>query len=197
MIIKTAGYDKQTSMEPTEPKESSNYSLVFLGHNIDLFVFQACIIILVFVLHNSLHPNLAYALAILASATGYLISKSGGMTYGVLTFLVGVTYIGYRHWFLNESAYFYELFSVNYDGYTSPVYIVFDIGFYFSIIVLSAAIPHLKLIRLGRLRYGQIHGDITFVILGHKVFLPLGSVLVFYILLLGMANALLQANYLL
>ncbi|MFA7384474.1 MAG: hypothetical protein WC001_13595 [Desulfurivibrionaceae bacterium] len=167
----------------TEPKASKS-SVPFFGVHIDLIVFQMIVVLMIFYLHNNYYPKLAYILAMLASGLGYLLTSSGNKFYGMTTLFIAISYIVYRHLFFNEWNYIKKRF----------YYITEDSSYinmtpYLLIIMISIAIPHVQKLRFNIMRYGNLRGDITPTIMGHKVIIPFCSALVFYVLWYGILRA--------
>lgn len=171
----------------------NNY-LLFFGYFIDVFVFQAILILLIVILHND-HLSVAYALALTVSVLGYFISRIGYMIYGMYTLIVGVSYIVYREMFFNFLNYANEnLIETLSRSQISWVFHNF-IDSYFLILILSIAIPQSQLLRISSLKYGKLRGDLTLNFMGHKVFIPLGSALVFYLLWCGISQVFLTIRF--
>lgn len=178
------------AVKQTEPN-SNKSALSFFGIRIDLVVFQTVIIAMIFVLHNDNSLEIAYALAVLALILGYFLTKTGNKLYGAITFVVGVLYIGYRHFIFDQLAYSME--SLNKSLLHVPSYI--NVEPYLWLLVMSIAVPHVQLLRLGSLRFGNLRGDISPTIMGHEIFIPFISAFVFYILWHGFSEAMLTIYY--
>lgn len=169
----------------------NNSSLFLFGIPVDLVVFQTIMVFLILILHNDGHLSLAYVLAIVVLALAYLIFRAGNKLYGIATLLAGIAYIAYRHLLFNELVYYQGALTKQLLHRTSYV----DFGPYLWIIILSIAFPHVQLLRLGCLKYGKILGDAAPKIMGHNIFIPFGSALVFYVLWFGISETLLTAYH--
>jgi hypothetical protein len=62
-------------------------------------------------------------------------------------------------------------------------------GSYMAGLVLALAIPQLRNIRVGALKFGSLPGDAAFFFAGRRVYLNFTSVLVFGTLLLGIETS--------
>jgi len=171
--------------------KANKSSLPFFGVHLDLAVSQLVVVFLIFYLHNNYHQYIAYFLSILAALIGCLLFISGNnLYYGVITSLIGCSYIYYRETSFNEYLYSGEAYS---EGISHlPSYI--NIAPYLWILMLSIAIPYVKLLKFGSLKYGNLRGDITLTIIDHKIFIPFCSALIFYVLLHGISFALLWSR---
>ncbi|MEQ1531077.1 MAG: hypothetical protein ABL925_17315, partial [Methylococcales bacterium] len=89
-------------------------------------------------------------------------------------------------------------FAYGYDSLSKSILNVpsfFDFSPYLWMVFISVAVPHVQLLRFGSLKYGKLRGDLLLNIFGHKVLLPIGSALVFYLLWLGISEAILFIYY--
>lgn len=170
-------------------KNSCSYTI--LGESIDLALLQIAMVVSIVWFHEYDFLILAYIAALLVTVIGYRLASGGKPIYGCLTIVVGVAYLIYRYvWF--ESLNFY-LDRLSETGGVPPLV---SLGPYIFLLIISVAVPHIQYVRIGNLQFGKLRGDISFGVLGHQIFLPFVSALVFCVIWYGISAVFTDGYYL-
>ena len=188
MFVKPDRTNINIMTKQTEPKANKSW-LPFFGVYMDLVVSQLVYVFLIFYLHNNYHPDIAYFIAIIVFLIGYLLMRSNNKLFGVITLLISLSYIAYRHLIFNGNHYGYSGEAAFAVATHVPSYI--NLYPYLWIVTISIAFPYMQFLRLGSLRYGNLRGDLTVTIVGRKIFIPFTSALVFIIFWSGFSYTLL------
>ena len=152
--------------------------LQFFGIPLDFVTIQLAILISIWMMHANYFFDLAYVAALLAVVISYVLIDAGNRFFGCVTAILGLSYLAYRYFLFDSTAYAFEKFQYILELET-PSFI--SITPYIWWLVASIAFPLIQVLRIGKMRYGKLRGDISLTILGHKIFLPFVSALVFCI----------------
>ena len=163
----------------------------FFGETIDLAIFQIAMIMLVWIFHASRQSSPAYATALLGVVLGFLCFKLLDRVLGLFVILNGILYIYQYHTLYRTFEFTTEQMIQSFSNPLNGLLNSYD-GFlqsYLWILFAAVAFPHMRLIRLGKLHFGSLRGDIKVSILSHDIFLPMTSALVLLVLWLGIPTA--------
>lgn len=180
----------QGSVAEKATSATGKSSWQFFGEAIDLVAIQVAMVFMLALIHRDGQLKTAYVLALLVVATGYLLTKLGNKVFGYATIFCGGIYLAYRHIWFDSFSFSSDSLLRTLEG--PPLVPVTP---YIWLILVSVAVPHLRLVRLGSLQYGSLRGDISFSITGHKISIPLVSALVFSVLWFGILAAITYGYY--
>lgn len=182
----TQGSESEKARSATVGKSS----WMFYGEAIDLVAIQVTMVLMLGVIHRDGQLKTAYVLALLVAAMGYLLVRLGSKVFGYATIFCGAIYLVYRHVLFDSLSFSTDSLLRTLEG--PPLISVTP---YIWLLLASVAVPHLKFVRLGRLQYGRLRGDMSFSVAGHEIFLPLVSALVFSVLWFGVWAAVTYGYY--
>lgn len=176
--------DKSTNEKINNPPKSVG---LFFGIPVDLALIEISMLITIWMTHHDGLFITAYFAALVSLVIGYILIIVGAKVAGAMAFIFGAFYLIYRHFIFDETDYHAE--SIYRLLLTQNEVSYFSIVPYFWVIIISMAIPHTKLLRLGRIHYGSLKGDFSIRIFGHFIFLPFVSAIVIVIFWFGLTEA--------
>lgn len=151
---------------------------------VDLMVVGICLVTLTWLLHNYNFLGIAYATALVSLGFAVYIKVYANKKAGYILAILASSYLLYKHIWFNEMFFALDRLGESLRGDRAV-----SIGPYLAILIISAAVPHTRLIRLGRLKFGASRGDFVLTIWRHEIFLPLISALIACVIIFGLESS--------
>lgn len=153
------------------------------GVPVDLLVLGACLVLFTWWLHGYDLLGIAYVSALVSIGYAVYIKVYVNSRAGYTLAIFALLYLFYRHIWFSGLDYMFDRLDDALRG--TPAISIMP---YLLVLIISAAVPHTRLIQFGRFKFGTFRGDLLLTIWRREIFVPLISALIACVLIFGFAS---------